>query len=252
MTALLLAAFVLLMILQARHWWDLRAYQGIAPVCRVRTEDRVVALTFDDGPDPAYTPVVLELLPTEDAHATFFVIGEHAIEYPDLVADIARSENELANHTWSHSNLALLSEESAAAQINRTTSALASLPMAPLMRAPHGEIRPDTLAAVRKQGLTPVHWSIPLDHFVSELGLPNAAAAVAADVSPGDIILAHDAHDGGINRDDAMATLRVLLPLLRSDGYQIVSVGTLLERGNPVLAAPRPWFWQSGFTCPPE
>jgi peptidoglycan-N-acetylglucosamine deacetylase len=252
LAALLFALVPLLVVLQARHWWHLRAYEEVAPICRVQTETPIVALTFDDGPDPAYTPTVLELLATENAHATFFVIGERVVEHPDLVADIVRSRNELANHTWSHPRLASLSQQSAIADINRGASALENFPAAPLLRAPYGEISPDTLATVRQQGFTPVHWSVPLDHFLSESSPDDAAVAIAAAVSPGDIILAHDAHDGGIDRDDAIATLGELLPLLRSEGYQVVSVSTLLENGVPVLAEPRPWLWQTGFSCPPE
>jgi hypothetical protein len=69
-------------------------------------------------------------------------------------------------------------------------------------------------------------------------------------VSPGDVILAHDARDGGIDRDRAVAALDLLLPLLRSNGFDIVTMSSLLAAGEPVLAVPRPWFWQNGFTCP--
>jgi peptidoglycan/xylan/chitin deacetylase (PgdA/CDA1 family) len=237
---------------EAIHAWDLRAYRGVGPVCRIETSRRVVALSFDDGPDPAYTPEVLQLLLAQHAHATFFVTGEHATDFPQLVAHIVASGNELGNHTWSHPRLTSLSDDQAISQFDRTEKLLARYAAVHLARAPYGEIKATTLVALEAERIVPIHWSIALDHYVDSLDLsPQATAtAVAAVVMPGDIILAHDAHDGGIDRDKAMATLRFLLPMLRSQGYQLVSVGMLLNEGIPVRAASRPWVWQSGFSCP--
>ena len=246
-----LIAFACGLALQMGHWWSIRAYDGVEPVCRVETQERIVALTFDDGPDPAHTPEVLELLAAQNAHATFFVIGERALEHPRLTMRIVRSDDELGNHTWSHQNLTLLSPKAALTEIERGEKALNSYSVGPLVRAPFGEIQPETLNAIRQQGLTAIHWSLAIDVYVRKLdGAREIAAAIMADVSPGDVILAHDADDGGASRDEAVAALGALMSMLESNGYRMVSVSTLLDGRVPVLASPREWFWQSGFDCP--
>ena len=133
-----------------------------------------------------------------------------------------------------------------------TEDLLASGVGAGLVRAPFGEVRADTLADMWHEGLTPIHWSIPLDHYVGGLGLEpaEAAARIADEVEAGDIILAHDAGAGGIGRERAMRALRILLPLLDSRGFEVTTVSHLLHSGVPVRAIARSWAWQSGFTCP--
>jgi peptidoglycan/xylan/chitin deacetylase (PgdA/CDA1 family) len=210
-----------------------------------------VAISFDDGQDVSYTPDVLNLLEQSDSRATFFLIGEHAESEEGLVIRELRDGMEIGNHTWSHPHLGDLSAHETMWQLRRTKTLLSALGLddSQLFRAPYGEVGADTLTDIRQQGLLPIHWSIPLDRYVGELPPREAAFAILANVSPGDILLAHDAHDGALSRDDAMATLHILLPLLSSRGYMIVTVGSLLQEGTPVLASPRPWFWQSGFTC---
>ena len=88
--------------MQSVHALHLRAYRGVEPICRVQTPRQVVALSFDDGPDPRYTPAVLRLLSAQGDRATFFVVGERAALHPPLIGEILSSGNEIGNHTWSH------------------------------------------------------------------------------------------------------------------------------------------------------
>ncbi len=238
--------------IQGVHAVRLRGYEGVAPICRVETTRRAVALTFDDGPDPRYTDEVLELLAEHGARATFFVVGERAAAHPTELDAILAGGNELGNHTWSHARLSDLSGSDALAQVGRARELLVPLGGSTLVRAPYGDVRAETLEDLRPEGLTPVHWSIALDHYVGDTRLTprEVATTIAADIRPGDIILAHDASDGGIEREHAMAVLRVLLPLLQARGLEVTTAGDLLRSGKPVSAVPRPWVWQSGFSCP--
>jgi peptidoglycan/xylan/chitin deacetylase (PgdA/CDA1 family) len=245
------AAVLVFGITEAVHVWALRSYRGVSPICRVQTALPEVAMSFDDGPDEDYTPLVLRELTATHSTATFFVTGEHASSLPGLVDAIIASGNELGDHTWSHPDLTSLDEAEAFAEFARTADLLSSESVR-LVRAPHGEISAATLRHLRAAGFVPIGWSVPLDHYIEGLGLsPHAAATtIARTVKPGDIVLAHDADDGEIDRHAAMETIELLLPLLRERGISVVSVGTLLDDGSPVLATPRPWFWQSGFSCP--
>jgi peptidoglycan/xylan/chitin deacetylase (PgdA/CDA1 family) len=181
-------------------------------------------------------------------------MGSHASAFPELLREESDGGMELGNHTWSHPRLQTLSTAEATAEIERTQNELLrSTGAAPqLFRAPFGLITPDELRSVEAMGLTPVHWSIPLDHYVDGLALDptQAAAQLLGDIRPGDIILAHDARDGGIDRSAAMATLRILLPALDRRGIDVTTVSELLSQGVPVRATPRLWFWQDGFSCP--
>jgi peptidoglycan-N-acetylglucosamine deacetylase len=243
-----------LAVAEAIHVVAIWRYASLSPTCRVSTNRPVIALTFDDGPDPALTPDVVTLLTHYQDRATFFLIGANAETFPELVREEADAGMEIGNHTWSHPNLPTLSTAQAATEIKRTQDELlGSTGVAPqLFRAPFGLITPDELRSVEATGLTPVHWSIPLDHYVDELALDptQAAAKLLDDIRPGDIILAHDAHDGGIDRNAAMATLRILLPALDRRGIEVTTVSELLNEGIPVPATPRLWFWQGGFSCP--
>jgi peptidoglycan-N-acetylglucosamine deacetylase len=232
---------------------DLRAYRGLAPICRVMTPEKAIALSFDDGPDPKLTSEVVRLLEANGDRATFFVIGRHARAHPDLIELVSNTGMEIGNHTWSHPHLDDLSVSEATSESRRTATFLSSISVnAPLFRAPFGEISADTLRVIESTGLTPVHWSLPVDGYLEGEGLDpaDAADAIARAVRPGEIVLAHDARDGAIIRASTVATLRLLLPELESPGFRVVTVGRLLQLGAPIRAEPRPWFWQSGFTCP--
>lgn len=252
-TLLLLSGLVLAAIVQIEHTRGARRRALLAPICRVETRERVVALSFDDGPDPGYTQTILETLTANGVRATFFLTGEHAHSYPALVVDEIHAAMEIANHTWSHVRLADASLERARSEIDRTNIALEEATGARprLFRAPYGDITTPELAMVANLGMTSVHWTIALDHYLGDLALDPTSAAqrVAQDVQGGDVILAHDARDGGIGREPTMRAVELLLPLLREHGYRIVTVGDLLETGRPVRSVPRPWFWQSGFAC---
>jgi peptidoglycan/xylan/chitin deacetylase (PgdA/CDA1 family) len=240
-------------VVEAVHLTQARAYRGIGPVCRVETSEKVIGLSFDDGPDPTLTPRIVRLLEEYSGRATFFVIGEHAEAHPDLIELATRAGMEIGNHTWSHPHLNELSAAQATSQSERTTGYLSSISMeVSLFRAPFGEIPADSLRAIEASGLTPIHWSLPLDGYLGGNGLhaADAADAIARDVRPGDIVLAHDARDGALTRASTVETLRLLLPELAARGFRVETVGRLLELGTPVRAEPRPWFWQSGFSCP--
>lgn len=262
-TGLLLGVLVIVVIAlgfaipEGLHLWQIRDYANMSPVCRVETSKKVIALTFDDGPDPFYTQEVLAELGRYGDKATFFVLGMHVELLPGLVRKEQDQGMEVGNHTWSHPHLPTLGVASLEQEVVGTQQVLAANDVRPdLFRAPYGEILSDQLAAVERLGLRPVHWSIPLDHYVGGLGLTpsQAASRMITDIQPGDIILAHDARllpqDGGGDRELAMKALRLLLPALAREGFRVTTISNLLAMGNPVSAKPRTWFWQTGFGCP--
>jgi peptidoglycan/xylan/chitin deacetylase (PgdA/CDA1 family) len=120
-----------------------------------------LALTFDDGPNPLWTPRLLELLARRDVRATFFLLGSRAQAEPALVRQIAAAGHCIGNHSWSHRNLALAPSSTIEDQLYRTTETLEEITAAPILyfRPPYGARRPETLRIATRLGMVPVLWN---------------------------------------------------------------------------------------------
>ncbi|RGC68999.1 Peptidoglycan-N-acetylmuramic acid deacetylase PdaC [Micromonospora sp. MW-13] len=161
---------------------------------------RAVALTFDDGPDPIWTPKILDQLRRAGAKATFCVIGTRARAYPQLVARIVREGHQLCNHSWRHDlDLGRRPVADIRADLVRTNRAIqAAVPGAkvPFYRQPGGKWTPEVVAVGRQLGMRPLHWSVDPQDWAK----PSASTItrrVTGAVRPGAIVLMHD---GGGNR----------------------------------------------------
>jgi len=120
-----------------------------------------LALTFDDGPNPVWTPRLLDLLASHDVRATFFLVGSRAQAQPALVHQIVAAGHLIGNHSWSHPNLALSSARRIDEELSRTNQILAQIAGAPIryFRPPYGARRPEVLRAARRLGMLPVLWN---------------------------------------------------------------------------------------------
>jgi peptidoglycan/xylan/chitin deacetylase (PgdA/CDA1 family) len=120
-----------------------------------------LALTFDDGPNPVWTPHLLDLLASHDVRATFFLVGSRAQSMPTLVRQIIAAGHLIGNHSWSHPNLALSSARRIDEELSRTHQILAQIAGAPprYFRPPYGARRPEVLRIARRLGLVPVLWN---------------------------------------------------------------------------------------------
>ena len=120
-----------------------------------------IALTFDDGPNPTWTPKLLEILASHDVRATFFLVGAQAKAEPELVRRIARAGHLIGNHAWSHPNLARSSSEKISEELKRTQQTLHQITGAPVkfFRPPYGARRPEVFRIAREMGLVTVLWN---------------------------------------------------------------------------------------------
>lgn len=196
----------------------------------VRTHDKVVALTFDDGPDPRWTPAVLAMLRAHHAHATFFLVGEHALAHRDLVADLLADGHEIGNHTFDHPHLPALGDAAIREEIARGEQAIvdAGAPAPTLFRPPIGLTDERVAAATRDAGLRTVLWRGCVEHFVNHQPVAVGVSRMLDGVRPGAILLAHD---GGIpDRSRTMQALPLLLDGLKARGYRVVTVSDLEAR----------------------
>lgn len=197
--------------------------EPVAPevIRQMDTGDKVVALTFDDGPHPGQTPQVLDLLAEHHAVATFCMIGEQVRLHPDVVRQVVDAGMRLCNHTVHHDEQ--LARHPPAAIDEELTDASAALRDAAgtdvairYFRAPGGNwTRPMRNIAAR-QGMRPLGWSVdPRDW--TRPGAAKIVSAVEKSVRPGSVVLMHD---GGGVRDQTVAALRTLLPWLEDQGYR--------------------------------
>ena len=190
---------------------------------------RCVALTFDDGPDPEWTPRVLDLLAAAGVRATFFLIGERAARAPAVVKRIAAEGHEVANHSWSHRNLWLCGPRATREQVRRAHDTLADLTgIAPRhFRPPWGMVNAAMFLAVKQAGERTVFWSIQPEGQ-RPVAPGRQAAHVMRRVRPGAIVDLHDAE--GTSRAPArlVEALPKLLHGLRTQDYGLVTVADLL------------------------
>jgi peptidoglycan/xylan/chitin deacetylase (PgdA/CDA1 family) len=222
--------------------------QAVEPdaILRVAIGERVVALSFDDGPDPRHTPTVLDLLERHHVAATFFVVGVNVAAHADLVQHTLGLGHHLANHTHDHPDLELLTPAEVQAEIDGGERAIvaAGAPRPQLFRPPKGLTDEAVGVIADADRYRTVFWDLCVEHFVDHFGVAAGVDRLMTRVRPGSIILAHD---GGhieapghphIDRGPTMAALPVLLDRLQGDGYEVVDVSTLLRRARRRRGAP--------------
>jgi peptidoglycan/xylan/chitin deacetylase (PgdA/CDA1 family) len=178
---------------------------------------KVIALTFDDGPDPVYTPRVLAVLQQFQVPATFFMIGWEASDHPDLVRQVAADGEGIGNHTWNHLNLTALTPAAWTVQVDETTALLDALTGRRILcvRPPGGHVNPDVEAHLASEGQSAVLW----DDDPRDWTRPGTAAIVRraiAEARPGGII---EMHDGGGDRSETVQALPAIIAALRAQGY---------------------------------
>jgi peptidoglycan/xylan/chitin deacetylase (PgdA/CDA1 family) len=205
----------------------------------VDTSDRVVSLTYDDGPDPAQTPALLDLLADRGVRATFFVLADAAVAHPGLVRRIVAEGHELALHGADHTRLSTLPDREAVAVVadaRRRVEAVAGVPVR-LFRPPYGAHTAGSLRGWRALGLDVVIWSGWAADWYDDA--PEAVTARARRaVHPGGILLLHDtradpetlAPGEELPRFDRAAVSAGLIDPLTAEGWAFDTVGGLLAR----------------------
>jgi peptidoglycan/xylan/chitin deacetylase (PgdA/CDA1 family) len=193
----------------------------------------LVALTFDDGPDPTATRDIMTLLEERGHRGTFFVIGQRAAAERELVREIVRRGHGLGNHSYFHSHLTPFhSAGRLAAELEETAAVLAATAgVRPRwFRPPMGLLSPPVAEAARRAGLEVVGWtSTARDGWASTT--PEAALArLERGLRPGAILVLHDAVERGARAPIAPAVLRRLLALLEERGLRSVTLDELLDR----------------------
>ncbi|MBA8945652.1 polysaccharide deacetylase family protein [Streptomyces calvus] len=189
------------------------------PLLRVSGRGRTMVLTFDDGPDPRYTPHILDTLARYEVRAMFFVCGEMAATHPDLLARMADEGHVVGNHTWSHPLLTELRRSRIRSEMERTSDIVekAHGHRPEWFRAPYGAWNRAAFQLGAELGMEPLAWTVDTLDWTTP-GTRTIVDRVEDGAAPGVVVLSHDA---GGDRGQSVRALRRYLPALLDDGYHL-------------------------------
>jgi peptidoglycan/xylan/chitin deacetylase (PgdA/CDA1 family) len=187
----------------------------------------MVAFTFDDGPNPEYTQRILDVLTANYSHATFFVVGNNAENYPDMLKAISLAGCEIGNHTYGHKNLTSLTTDEVEEQIDKVNRAVrkATGESTTVIRPPYGAYNDEVLSLMQEPV---VLWDLDTEDWDSR-NAKKVTEKVLENIKDGDIVLMHDIYDS------TAEAVETLVPKLKEQGYQIVSVSELARYKGKTL-----------------
>lgn len=202
----------------------------------VHVDGPFIALTFDDGPNATLTPKLLDLLAARHLKATFFVVGQNAADHPEILKRAVREGHEIANHSWSHPNLARMSDEAVRRELQKTDDAItAAIGKRPtLLRPPYGSITARQKKWIHEEfGYRIIIWDVdPLDW--KRPGPSVVTARILKETKAGSIVLSHDIHPPTIE------AMPATFDQLMRKGFKSVTVTELLAMATPVPPKPTP------------
>lgn len=183
----------------------------------------IIALTFDDGPPPLYTPQILDILYDHQVPATFFVVGEAAAEHPLLIKEMAQSGHEIECHTFSHPDLTTLSVREIQWQIDTTEATLQKILTdysTQFVRPPYGRYTEQVQSSIK---FPLVLWTIDSSDWM-RIDAETIEATVVNSIQNGDVIVFHD------DNKETVKALDHIISQLKSMGFQFVTVSQLLDQ----------------------
>lgn len=216
-------------------------------------DERVVALTYDDGPNPPYTNAILNVLASERVHATFFLVGRAVQAYPDVVRREVALGNAVGNHTWDHPHLIVMNRSAIRSTLTRTDEAIfhATGVRTRLMRPPFGARDWIVMQTAHRLGYTVVMWSVPLARDWEYPSPRVIAQRVLTHVVDGSIIVLHDGNRGQLcpkmhisphvcDRSPDIEATQLIVESLKRRGFRFVTIPQLMTLGKATKHTPAP------------
>ncbi|MEU7412404.1 polysaccharide deacetylase family protein [Streptomyces sp. NPDC042638] len=189
------------------------------PILEISRRGRRMMLTFDDGPNPDYTPHILDTLAKHDVRAMFFVCGECVVQNRELVARMADEGHVVGNHTWTHPLLTTLGRGEIRSEMERTSDVIEDTygERPQWFRAPYGAWNRAAFQLGADMGMEPMAWTVDTTDWM-EPGVDTIIDQVESGAAPGVVVLSHDA---GGDRSQTVRAIREWLPFLIDSGYQL-------------------------------
>lgn len=196
----------------------------------VRTDQRVIALTFDDGPHPVRTPAILAVLKEYGVRATFFMIGENIGYYRAAAEQVAREGHEIGNHTDTHPHLSKTDDQTLAGELLRTEEKIRSLTgeTPRVFRPPEGSCPSGLGSLAAERGYSVILWTVDTRDWAG-VSAGEIERTVMKNVREGSILLFHDYTSA---KSHTVEALRRVIPWLIEKGYSFVTVSELLSLEN--------------------
>lgn len=201
---------------------------------------KLLALTYDDGPNEHWTPELLDLLADRGIKATFFLVGKYVERCPELVERHVAAGHAIGNHTYSHTSVLFLSEERIADELSRCAEAVdragcafSEIDGKRLCRPPYGRRRPASLRAVRDAGYVPVFWSVTCWDWSKRTTTDKIERHAIRQTRGGDVILLHDGdgdHGMDVDRSSSIEATRRIIDRYTNAGYEFVTIPELVAR----------------------
>jgi peptidoglycan/xylan/chitin deacetylase (PgdA/CDA1 family) len=206
-------------------------------IYRVNSSEKIVALTFDDGPSRDWTPKILDELKRANIKATFFMLGEHVLKHPDIAKRVVQEGHEVGNHTYDHHVLIYYKDDELEKEIRNAERVIRDATGVTTVhfRPPKAWLTPSEKIKISSMGYKVVLWSLNSKDWVN-FDDKYIIRYIESNVRPGDILLFHDS--GGVfsteggNRQETVKTIFRLVEKLGEKGYRFVTITELLKHGD--------------------
>lgn len=214
-------------------------YHGIGcqnGILRRGPHENIVAITFDDGPNPIYTPQILDILKEKQVKATFFVVGLHVKKYPEIAKRIVNEGHDIGNHTYTHKEMAATTRRMVKAQIHKTAAVIERVTgvKTKLFRPPRGIYSTASKKIiVNEEGYNLILWTVSSVDW-RQIKPRAILRRISRYVRPGAILLFHDSgalvRREGASRENTVESLPMVIDYLHAKGYKMVTVSEMLRR----------------------
>jgi len=234
---IILVIFISIVITSFCVFFDEAVLVRKKSVFRVNRAEKVVALTFDDGPSPVWTPKILDELKKVNIKATFFMLGEHVAKYPEIARRVAEEGHEIGNHTYDHHVLLYYKADELEKELKNTERIIQKVTgqSTRYFRPPKAWLTAQEKKEIEGLGYKIVLWSLNSKDWVT-FDDKYIVKYIVRNIRPGDIILFHDS--GGVfgteggDRQETVKTIPLLVDALTKKGYGFVTLTELFDNKN--------------------
>ena len=200
-------------------------------------EQKIIALTFDDGPYEPYTSKILDILKEENIKATFFILGYNAEKYPETVKRIVAEGHQIGNHTYSHKDLLKMTRSEIIEELDTTNKILFKITGQNIyiMRPPFGAKDANVVKTAQERGLNVVNWSVDGKDWLNR-GADITSKEILNKTKNGDIILMHDGDEikSEDSREQSVLVIKIIITDLKAQGYEFTTIDKLIDKRNTI------------------
>lgn len=207
-----------------------RDYEDII-IKKGNEDEKIIALTFDDGPDEVFTPQVLDILKKNDVKATFFLVGENLKQNKEIVKRQFEEGHEIGNHTYTHINVAKSGYDKVYEEITKTQEEIKEIiGVEPkLFRPPYRAMSRNMCDIIKNKNMNIILWSNLDPRDWSNPGVYSIVNTIESKVGNGNIILLHDYNNLRNSKSQTIQALESVIPYLKEQGYKFVTISELIE-----------------------